>query len=439
MPPKKKSAVNYYPKHPEINPLPPRRSSRLTEACNANGRSYLADQLGWTVQQMDEWITSCNVRPFLRWWKTRCFDDLERRKEIRTHIESSQVADHSHYAAWEAHVFTACVDEENVRYYEKRVTNTGDWNTADHWARTAHRIVKRQSETGGIFDSAVEKRPASAERFVVELLCLAFHSLVHRGVDSVYCDLITGTAPAGSMSDRIAAASSLPMLVGTPAPRALHGFTTPMSPVSMLGSPLTPRAFNAAHTPSTPLFDSSMLATHANDASKLSDRGSAPIIATPSSILEPSYQGYESDASTTSSDSETDDDDETAAGTAGEKDTGVESHEDQSSRVAARDLVLQLPHDNPDTVAHSTAVSSSTPSPPPSGSREALFDLHSPPQGLHIMGLPPPETTKSSAAPATVDADADSEADIDTDTSAAVSASEVQDCTRQQLELSRAA
>ncbi|KAK4988569.1 hypothetical protein LTR50_003865 [Elasticomyces elasticus] len=415
MPPERKPTVNYYLKHFKTNPHLPRRSSRLTEACNANGRSYLADQLGWTIQQMDEWITSYNVRPFLRWWKTRCFDDLERRKEIRTHIESSQVADHSHYAAWEAHVCTACVDEENARYYEKRVTNTGDWDTADVWARTAHRIVKRQSETGGIFDSAVEKRPASAERFVVELLCLAFHILIHRGVDSVYWDLITGTAPAGSMSDRIAAASSLPMLVGTPAPRALHGFTTPMSPVSMLGNPLTPGAVDAA---TTPLFDTSMLAARADNASKLPDPGSTPIIATPSSIFETPYQGYESDASTTRSDSETDDDDEIAAETAGEKDTGVESHEDRSSRVAARDAVLQLADDNPDTVTHSTAVSSSAPSPPPSGSKEALLDLHSPPHGLRIISLPPPEATTFSAAPATVDADADIDADIDTDTSA---------------------
>lgn len=79
--------------------------------------------------------------------------------------------------------------------YADESVKTGAWITQELWARTAWRIVhaNRGSESRNVFEKLSASRPVAwSYGFVIELLCIAFHSLAFRGPASCWENLING-------------------------------------------------------------------------------------------------------------------------------------------------------------------------------------------------------------------------------------------------------
>jgi hypothetical protein len=64
------------------------------------------------------------------------------------------------------------------------------------WAQIAWRIVEDNCGSGDAFEKSFRQSPAKPYAFVIEILCIAFHSIAHRDRNSIWDEIING--PAGA-------------------------------------------------------------------------------------------------------------------------------------------------------------------------------------------------------------------------------------------------
>jgi len=184
-----------------------RRSSRL-EPYDSNGRLYLADQLGWSRKQLETWITSITVQPHLRLWYQICIGSPRRFNDAVDWINGGEGGYYYNEEGLEEDLLLLCLSdgsadldtsvpshETDATPFDNAKKSTTDWPTQAIWARAAWRIVHANKQPGQAFASSVNTHTAACYSFVIDLLCLAFHSIAHRGAASVYTELINSDGP----------------------------------------------------------------------------------------------------------------------------------------------------------------------------------------------------------------------------------------------------
>jgi hypothetical protein len=72
------------------------------------------------------------------------------------------------------------------------VPKTSAWPVQDLWAQTAWRIVEDNIRSGDALEKTSRQCPEKSYGFVIEILCIAFHSIAHRGSNSVWDEIING-------------------------------------------------------------------------------------------------------------------------------------------------------------------------------------------------------------------------------------------------------
>ncbi|TKA72393.1 hypothetical protein B0A55_05865 [Friedmanniomyces simplex] len=182
-----------------------RRSARLNTQ-DSNGRDHLAALMpGWTRVKFEGWITSPTVRPHLQFWYQLCLASRGRFNDVVDWINTGKAGYFHNPRHLEEDLLLMCLcegspktheegDEEEERVLAKAETETAAWFTQELWARTAWRIVQANSGPGQAFEHMVQEVPAGAYGFVIEILCIAFHSIAFRGRASCYERLINGPA-----------------------------------------------------------------------------------------------------------------------------------------------------------------------------------------------------------------------------------------------------
>jgi len=182
----------------------PRRSARLT-VYDSNGRDALASTLNWSRTQLETWLTSPTVRPHLRLWYRTCIENERRYNEGIEWINTGEKGYYYNPSDLEEDVLLECFGEGiaggspeleamiggTVGFATEGI-KTASWTTVELWARTAWRIVQNNMDAGQVFEQAALKHPAACYAAVIDLLCIAFHSIAHRGAASCYRDLIIG-------------------------------------------------------------------------------------------------------------------------------------------------------------------------------------------------------------------------------------------------------
>lgn len=179
-----------------------RRSERLG-AYDSNGRDYLSSRLGWTRPKFEDWIHSPTVRPFLQEWHALCIVGHYHFNDAVDWINTGEKGYFYNENDLEEDLLFICLcagdDGQAEDQGEGSSINlnanggcTAAWLTQELWARTAWRVVHANRSPGQIFHFAMQDRPAVAYGFAVEMLCIIFHSIAFRGVESVYLPLIEG-------------------------------------------------------------------------------------------------------------------------------------------------------------------------------------------------------------------------------------------------------
>lgn len=183
-----------------------RRSDRL-HSYDSNGRDYLADQLGWSRQCLETWLTSETVRPHLKLWHQVCIANPRRFNDAIEWINGGENGYYYDPEALEAALIQYCLNEDDesttsrkkgrslrskaVRYATPTLKTT-NWTTQELWARAAWRIVKDNESEGQTLEKKTSGKSTESYAFIVDLLCLAFHSIAFRGYASPYEILING-------------------------------------------------------------------------------------------------------------------------------------------------------------------------------------------------------------------------------------------------------
>jgi hypothetical protein len=62
----------------------------------------------------------------------------------------------------------------------------------DLWAQTAWRTVEDNIRSGDALEKTSRRCPEKSYGFVIEILCIAFHSIAHRGSNSIWDEIING-------------------------------------------------------------------------------------------------------------------------------------------------------------------------------------------------------------------------------------------------------
>ncbi|KAK5164549.1 uncharacterized protein LTR77_009755 [Saxophila tyrrhenica] len=191
-----------------------RRSSRLNPY-DSNGREYLAGQLGCSRHDLEAWITSPTVQPHLRLWYQTCVSGARRFNDAIGWINSGENGYYYNPDGLDDDLLLMCLCEGSnitssnepgsalgldTASYANTTAKTDDWNTQELWARTAWRIVQANNGQGQMFAELIEKHPVARYAFVIDLLCLAFHSIAFRGRASAYEGLINGVGVPDSSS-----------------------------------------------------------------------------------------------------------------------------------------------------------------------------------------------------------------------------------------------
>lgn len=186
-----------------------RRSSRL-HAYDSNGRDYLADKLGFSRAELEEWITSPTVKPHLKLWYQLCIGNGRRFNDAIAWINERDGEYFYDEDLLEDDLVLMCLaegdtDEEDLdivleegrQAYGNEKAKTTTWTTQNLWARTAWRVVQNNKGEDQSFEVHIKHHAAACYAFVIELLCLAFHSIAHRRSASPYESLINGSTTPG--------------------------------------------------------------------------------------------------------------------------------------------------------------------------------------------------------------------------------------------------
>ncbi|KAF2485595.1 hypothetical protein BDY17DRAFT_293940 [Neohortaea acidophila] len=196
------------------------RRSRRLHIYDSNGRDFLADSMGWSRSELEQWLTSPDVRPHLQLWYKLC---VATPAHFNESIEWINTGENGYYYrkddGLEDDLLLMCMDEglgdkaaepqrrspENAggSTYADEHADTREWITQELWARTAWRIVAANRGPGEAFEVPARRHSAACFGFAIDLLCVAFHSLAFRGTDSVYEGLICGGRLGGWGSRRV--------------------------------------------------------------------------------------------------------------------------------------------------------------------------------------------------------------------------------------------
>jgi hypothetical protein len=186
-----------------------RRSPRQIHY-DSNGRDYLADKLGCSRMELEEWIQSPTVRPHLRQWYILCVSGPKRFNDAIEWINSGADGYFYNPEDLEEELLFLCletakdpavdgileVDEHDVVSLIDEANKAKNMITQELWARTALRVVHSNKGKGQPFETALQTQPATCYAFAIDLLCIAFHSIAFRGYASIYEQLINGKASA---------------------------------------------------------------------------------------------------------------------------------------------------------------------------------------------------------------------------------------------------
>ncbi|CAK3858916.1 Hypothetical predicted protein [Lecanosticta acicola] len=206
-----------------------RSQRRAATAYESNGRDYLAATMGCSRKQFEDWLTSSSVRPHLVLWYKLCYIGVRRFNVGVDWINTGEKGYYYNPQDLEEDLLLMCLGEGNAdddiegnslepKYSDEKAV-TCKWITQEVWARAAWRIVKNNSGEGQPFEKTIIEHPSKAYAFVIDILCIAFHSLVHRYEESVWDGLITSagaespptpsTAQSIMMDNKMAAAVAL--------------------------------------------------------------------------------------------------------------------------------------------------------------------------------------------------------------------------------------
>lgn len=189
-----------------MSPTELRRSLRLN-TYDSNGRDYLANSIGWSRQKLESWIISPTVRPNLQLWYQVCIAGRTRFNDAVEWINTGEQGYFYNPSDLEEDLLLMCLcegdkdsegehEQGNGRdgaSYQDEKAKTGRWITQEVWARTAWRIVQDNREKDQAFVWHAKEHPAAAYGLVIDLLCLAFHSIAFRHRSSIYEQLINDT------------------------------------------------------------------------------------------------------------------------------------------------------------------------------------------------------------------------------------------------------
>ena len=193
----------------KMAPGKPRRSPRL-DIVESNGRDYLADTMGWTREELEEWVSSSSVKPHLQRWHQICVAGRNRLNDAIGWLSTGNPEYYNNAEELEEDLLLMCLGEgtmdnqgdlgeggegESFRHADKNVKTT-EWTTQELWARTAWRIVQNNKGVGEVFEKRAEAHPAACYGFTIDLVCLAFHSIAFRGRASIWEQLINGSTTA---------------------------------------------------------------------------------------------------------------------------------------------------------------------------------------------------------------------------------------------------
>ncbi|KXT06653.1 hypothetical protein AC578_8570 [Pseudocercospora eumusae] len=175
-----------------------RRSRRYAAICyDSNGRECVADQLRLTRTELEVWLALPTVHSHLQLWYNLCVVGRKRFKDGREWIETGEDGYFYNSSYLEEDLLLMCLEEGDIEdgvagKFANRNTSTFDWITQELWARTIWRIVQDNRGAGQIFETQAIKHPAAAYGSIIDLLTISFHSIVFRGGESIWHNLILG-------------------------------------------------------------------------------------------------------------------------------------------------------------------------------------------------------------------------------------------------------
>ncbi|GIZ46472.1 hypothetical protein CKM354_000959800 [Cercospora kikuchii] len=178
-----------------------RRSQRAQAATyDSNGRDYLATELACTRAEVEHWLAAPGVHQHLVLWYNLCVLGRRRYNEAIDWITDGEDGYFYNKQGLEEDLLLTCLGEGDAKVSEGQERSdfmedgihTSDWSTAKLWARAAWRIAQSNSSDGHLFHATIVRYPAAVYGLMIDVLCLAFHSIAYRKTESIWHSLITG-------------------------------------------------------------------------------------------------------------------------------------------------------------------------------------------------------------------------------------------------------
>ncbi|EME86343.1 uncharacterized protein MYCFIDRAFT_172115 [Pseudocercospora fijiensis CIRAD86] len=148
-----------------------------------------------TGANFEAWLALPTVHTHTLLWYNLCVVGRRRFKDGREWIETGENGYFYNRSFLEDDLLLMCLEEGDVEEgvagkFSDQNTSTFDWITQEVWARTIWRIVQSNRGPGHIFATQAVNHPAAAYGAVIDLLTIAFHSIVFRGGESIWHKLI---------------------------------------------------------------------------------------------------------------------------------------------------------------------------------------------------------------------------------------------------------
>ncbi|KXT12586.1 hypothetical protein AC579_2107 [Pseudocercospora musae] len=197
-----------------------RRSRRHAAVCyDSNGRDCVADQLRLTRSELRAWLALPIVHAHLQLWYNLCVVGRKRFKDGREWIETGEDGYFYDRSCLEEDLLLMCLEEGDIEEgvagkFANRKASTFDWITQEVWARTIWRIVQDNRGAGQLFETQAISHPAAAYGAIIDLLTISFHSIVFRGGESIWHNLILGGGEAQAPPTPSTSTTETPLDVG---------------------------------------------------------------------------------------------------------------------------------------------------------------------------------------------------------------------------------
>lgn len=162
------------------------RRSYRRKVIDLNGRGYLSDQLGLSIEQLEAWTQSSGVKAALATWHRRCIEDAPTYNSILNMINAGVFETRNN--KFEEELLLASIGEYSLYEDEKTIESFA----MDMWAEATRSIVKGSLDFLHIFSHLYRYHTARLFAIVIDMLCLAFHSIAHRENDSCWYIIIRG-------------------------------------------------------------------------------------------------------------------------------------------------------------------------------------------------------------------------------------------------------